>query len=84
MYEDYPSRPGDYLAHMIGHEGENSLLSLLKKKNLATELSAGTSSHYMFNSFILSLFSWRSCVRLFTLLRFSSSASMAALLATKW
>ena len=51
LFDQYPSRSADYLAHLIGHEGENSLLSLLKKKNLATELSAGTASAYMFKSF---------------------------------
>ena len=51
LFDKYPSRAPDYLSHLIGHEGENSLLSLLKKKNLATELSAGTASAYMFNSF---------------------------------
>lgn len=35
----------------MGHEGENSLLSLIKKSNLGTELCAGGSAGYMFNSF---------------------------------
>ncbi|MBF0350642.1 MAG: insulinase family protein [SAR324 cluster bacterium] len=39
----YKSKPLQILGYLIGHEGKGSLLSLLKKKNLATELSAGTS-----------------------------------------
>ena len=34
--------PGKYIAHLIGHEGEGSLLSYLIKENLAYELSCGT------------------------------------------
>ncbi|CAM9915622.1 unnamed protein product, partial [Choristocarpus tenellus] len=30
-----------YLGHLVGHEGEGSLLSLLKAKGWANELSAG-------------------------------------------
>ena len=33
-----------YLSHVIGHEGPNSLLSLLIKENLAIGLSSGSSS----------------------------------------
>jgi insulysin len=29
-----------YFGHLIGHEGENSLLSYLKKEGLALEISA--------------------------------------------
>ena len=32
-----------YISHVLGHEGPNSLLSLLIKKNLATGLSSGSS-----------------------------------------
>lgn len=35
------SQPGGLLGYIIGHEGEGSLLSALKKENLATGLSAG-------------------------------------------
>lgn len=38
------SKPDYFLASLIGHEGEGSLLSLLKKQNLALELSAGVSN----------------------------------------
>lgn len=33
--------PMTYISHVIGHEGENSLLSSLIGKGLATSLSAG-------------------------------------------
>jgi insulysin len=38
---DYKYKTLGYLGFIIGHEGKGSLLSLLKKKNLATGLSAG-------------------------------------------
>ncbi|CAD8060302.1 unnamed protein product [Paramecium sonneborni] len=44
LYPNYRSCPGKYLSHLIGHEGENSLLSLLIKEDLAQELSAGPSN----------------------------------------
>jgi insulysin len=31
----YKNCPGGYISHLIGHEGENSLLSLLIKEGLA-------------------------------------------------
>ena len=37
----YRSHPGKYINHLIGHEGENSLLSLLIDEGLALELSSG-------------------------------------------
>lgn len=48
----YSSQPLSLLGFLVGHEGEGSLLSLLKAKNLATGLSAGTgSSTNSFSSF---------------------------------
>ena len=41
---EYTTRPLEYYSHLIGHEGENSLLSYLKKEDLATELSSNFSS----------------------------------------
>ena len=35
------ARPVHLISFVLGHEGEGSLLSLLKRRNLATELSAG-------------------------------------------
>ncbi|KAL4454183.1 hypothetical protein ABPG74_012140 [Tetrahymena malaccensis] len=37
----YKSNPAKYISHLIGHEGENSLLSFLKEEGLALELSSG-------------------------------------------
>lgn len=37
----YRSRPASYAAHVLGHESAGSLLSALKRKELATELIAG-------------------------------------------
>lgn len=41
--EHYLKKPTHYLSHLIGHESQGSLLSLLKKKGLANELTAGAS-----------------------------------------
>ena len=38
--KDYKSQPLNYLSSVIGHEGENSLLSFLIAEDLATEVSA--------------------------------------------
>ena len=37
----YASKPHLYLSHLIGHEGRNSLLSMLKAKGLAQEIGVG-------------------------------------------
>ncbi|CAK0908294.1 unnamed protein product, partial [Prorocentrum cordatum] len=37
------SKPGLYIAHLVGHEGRGSLLAALKQRGLATELHAGSS-----------------------------------------
>ena len=42
MQDKYRAKPQGYLSHLLGHEGSGSVLSLLKKKGLANELSAGT------------------------------------------
>lgn len=39
---DYRSKPDRYLAGLIGHEGEGSLLAALKQKGWATGLSSGS------------------------------------------
>ena len=39
----YCAKPDRYLSHLIGHEGKGSLLSLLKARGWANELSAGVS-----------------------------------------
>lgn len=38
----YRAKPLELIAFLLGHEGEGSLLSLLKARNLATSLSAGS------------------------------------------
>lgn len=38
----FASKPERYLSHLMGHEGPGSILSCLKGRGLATELSAGT------------------------------------------
>lgn len=45
--DKYLKKPSEYLSHLVGHEGENSLLSALKKRQWAMELYAGVgeSSH---------------------------------------
>lgn len=37
----YRSKPADYLANLLGHEGEGSILSLLERRGWADALSAG-------------------------------------------
>jgi insulysin len=41
MQEHYKAKPLQYLGNMLGHEGEGSLLSLLRKQGWANGLSAG-------------------------------------------
>ncbi|KAF9103581.1 Insulinase (Peptidase M16) [Mortierella sp. AM989] len=43
QYPHYTIHPARYITHAIGHEGSGSILSLLKKKGWANNLSAGTS-----------------------------------------
>ena len=43
--ELWESKPDRLLSHLIGHEGAGSLLSLLKKEQLALSLSAGFEQH---------------------------------------
>ncbi len=42
--ELYKANPSRYVSHLIGHEGDGSILALLKKKGWALELSAGQNS----------------------------------------
>lgn len=39
---DYRTKPADYLANLLGHEGEGSLLAALRRQGWADGLSAGT------------------------------------------
>lgn len=44
IFIHYRSKPVDYLAHMIGHEAQGSLIYALRESNLAVDLSAGVGS----------------------------------------
>ena len=46
VHEHYDSRPLDYLAALLGDEGEDSLLAELKRRGQATALSAGRGASY--------------------------------------
>lgn len=39
--DEYQSNPSNYISHLVGHEGEGSLLSELKKKGWCNNLYAG-------------------------------------------
>jgi insulysin len=41
---NWRSKPASYVSHLLGHEGEGSLLSQLKQEGLATGLTCGTQS----------------------------------------
>lgn len=43
QWPNYRSKPAELLAALLGHEGEHSLLSYLKKEQWATAISAGLS-----------------------------------------
>ncbi len=58
MWEYYRAKPLNYLGNILGHEGEGSLLSLLREKGWVNGLSAGGGMSYQDNatfSFSLSL-----------------------------
>ena len=42
VFEEYHSKPLVYIANLLGHEGEGSLLAELKQRGWAESLSAGT------------------------------------------
>ncbi|XP_003737238.1 insulin-degrading enzyme [Galendromus occidentalis] len=44
MRKEYRSSPSHYLSHLVGHEGEGSLLSYLKNKGWVNSLSGGEGS----------------------------------------
>lgn len=41
LTNEYRSKAEDYLSHLVGHEGQGSLLSALKARGWASELGAG-------------------------------------------
>lgn len=46
----HQEKPGSLLCHILGHEGEESLLAELKRENLATGITCGSSSSGAINS----------------------------------
>ncbi|KAF4685801.1 hypothetical protein FOZ60_006075 [Perkinsus olseni] len=52
----YRTKPANTLGHLIGHEGSGSLLSFLRSKGLATDLSAGVSEEGYGSNSICSVF----------------------------
>ncbi|EAT11978.1 peptidase M16 [Bermanella marisrubri] len=49
-FNQYQSKPTSYIGHLLGHEGEGSLLAMLKAKGLADGLSAGLQARIKNNS----------------------------------
>lgn len=56
--DEWKSKPEDYLAHLIGHEAEGSLLAALKAKGWATSCCAGVGDEG-FEVSSMTLLSWR-------------------------
>lgn len=53
LQEEYKKKSEHYISHLLGHEGTGSLLSELKLRGWATELSAGIDdSNFSSNSFV--------------------------------
>ena len=52
MHPHYKSSPTQYLCHLIGHEGKNSLLLKLIDEGLAFELVAGSSQEMELFTFL--------------------------------
>ena len=40
----YTTKPLHYFSHLMGHEGENSILSYLKKEDLAVDITTSVDS----------------------------------------
>ena len=52
----YKTKPDHYISHLLGHEGKNSLLSLLIDEGLATSLEVCTENEmYLFSFLIISI-----------------------------
>lgn len=56
VVKDYKSKSSQYLAHLIGHEGPNSLLTSLKSRGLVSSLSAGVADDSFSSNSMYSLF----------------------------
>lgn len=55
LFEHYSKAPTYYLSNLIGHEGQGSILSYLKKQGWATGLYAGASRYSNFSLFKVSI-----------------------------
>ena len=55
LFEHYAKAPTYYLSNLIGHEGQGSILSYLKKEGWATGLYAGASRYSNFSLFKISV-----------------------------
>ena len=54
--KEYKAQPLSYFSHLFGHEGENSLLSYLKKEGQAMNLTAGCDHEQgVFSNFYISI-----------------------------
>ena len=64
---NWKSKPCDYIAHLIGHEGQNSLLASLKSRSWVTACCAGVGDEGAENTTAYALFtgtSWFSIVQI--------------------
>ena len=52
----YRTKPVDYLAHILGHESEGSLIAVLREASLAVDIAAGVGSDGYSNNSGLSMF----------------------------
>lgn len=52
---DYEAKPGSYLAHLLGHESEGSVLAALKTAGLANELGAYEYTYASFGLFCVNI-----------------------------
>lgn len=56
LQKEFHTKPLSYFSHLFGHEGENSLLSWLKKEDYAMELSAGDDAEMgLFSDFSITI-----------------------------
>ena len=56
LQPEFKANPASYFAHLVGHEGENSLLSYLKKEDFAMGLTVDSDTQLnCFSSFIVKI-----------------------------
>jgi len=54
-YDDYQCKKEQFWSNIIGHEGQNSLLSCLKRLSFVTSLSAGSEVNQLYDLFQISM-----------------------------